>query len=1011
MPRVSSLLVVFAMVVAACANGAIGAGEEPKGTDAGTTTTNPDPENRPEPDVDSPGRTTWKDKVQPLIAEKCGSCHNGARFGFAGLGPDVEVNYQKFLDLISFDSPEESRLLGKMNNTVAHAGGAVAKAGDQVFDTVLAWVREEKAARCSDCGLSATKQWLAYVESPEIHWALADDPIRTDHGLRSRAKIMVRPFDAATMTAKDAVEFLPASFCGTDGRCDFRNLAVSYQGDRLTFECRLSLDGGDWVNDVRWNVCIAEIADDGRAINPRFLMPTVHRGDSISRSDPFGIMSGGKPLKGPYDLHFQVRRRRDGTPTFSPDGTRVVLASMRPDPRTNAEAAQTYHGFEHLGHIISVKIDGSDARTVYLNEGGVADLPFFLRNGNIGFHTWNLERMDRHLYIQSTPDGASDLPVLFGRVQGPNMWGRALQLENGLVFGITGRRRSSIENYVPFVADHTLGTGNDSSVEPTTILDKTVFEQVLDFPTGYCTSPPEGPSCVISQYYADASWLPDGRALLAHNPEKTYVLHGEDMWLAYAKGTVESMRPYVPHRMGVAAMDHTGKLQRVLEPVSGTAMTSPVWIGKRRAPRRLPFKTDETIKTADLHIANVPIWFSFTHDPGAQLKNMWATRIVAVRVMVKELDQNACTNDGRPYRHAVNDGSHDHPTHLGKNNATGFTKLAVSKTAGGDEYGDVPVKSDGSVFVRVPAGKPLFFQGIDARGHVVIQRSRVFSLAPGAQRIDTSVRSDQYSAHCMSCHGTLDKSAFVGLRAIDKLPFVPLDFTTEASKLPPVDAAGAPTKKLTFADTMRPILDKKCVSCHSGNAPAGELSLEARYSKAGNFPAGKWATTPNLADAAYMASVPVDKRVPAYNYSVTFAWNMREDEAAYRMHPAYSSLIASYVPVADIAPWDPAYQNLFAHDGSRWVYLGGYLTPNFGRSDRIGGVAQDSWLVEILSGRDLDKNRGALSVDHKAFVTESELRDIISVIDVGFPFMATCDARTVPVGPNAGQPWGSPRPM
>ena len=90
--------------------------------------------------------------------------------------------------------------------------------------------------------------------------------------------------------------------------------------------------------------------------------------------------------------------------------------------------------------------------------------------------------------------------------------------------------------------------------------------------------------------------------------------------------------------------------------------------------------------------------------------------------------------------------------------------------------------------------------------------------------------------------------------------------------------------------------------------------------------------------------------MPAYNYSVTWAWNFHEDEAIYKGNPAYAGLIGSPSPLGELAPWDPAYQNLFANDGSRFVYLSGYFSPNFGRSDRLGGLAADSWLVEILTG-------------------------------------------------------------
>ncbi|MFN7133735.1 MAG: hypothetical protein ACK4N5_16780, partial [Myxococcales bacterium] len=553
-------------------------------------------------------------------------------------------------------------------------------------------------------------------------------------------------------------------------------------------------------------------------------------------------------------------------------------ASQGPEPRTGADATQTYHGSEHLAHVVAVKLDGSDPRTIYFNDGGTADLPFFLRNGNVAFHTWNLERMDRHLYTQATADGNMELPVLFGRVQGPNMWGKAVQLENGLLLGTTGRRRSQIDNYVLFVAEHTLGTGADAAFQPMHILDRAVFEQMPDFPSGYCQNPPSGPGCVIDRYYADPAWAPDGRAFVAHNPETTYASQGEQMYLHYAKGStqqqrIDSLAQWVPKRLGISLVDHAGNLTRVLEPPAGKSLRFPAWVGRRHPPRVQPWRTDESAGWSDLHIADVPLWLSFRFQDGTVKRALHQTlsRIVSLRVLEKVYEDNACLNDNRIYRNAVNSGAHDHPTHLGINNATAYVRLSPPPSAD-DGFGDVRLEPDRSVFLRLPAGRPLLFQGIDAQGHVVWQRARLLMLPPG-QRTDTSVPRAAYRSQCAPCHGTVDEQPFVGLGAVDQLPLVPTTLPTAASAKAPVElTAGNSRKPLTWLHTVRPLVDRACLGCHSGAAPKGELSLESRYSDTANYPAGKWASQSGLVDAAYKAFMQSAPRTPGYNWSPSMAW-------------------------------------------------------------------------------------------------------------------------------------------
>ncbi len=157
-----------------------------------------------------------------------------------------------------------------------------------------------------------------------------------------------------------------------------------------------------------------------------------------------------------------------------------------------------------------------------------------------------------------------------------------------------------------------------------------------------------------------------------------------------------------------------------------------------------------------------------------------------------------------------------------------------------------------------------------------------------------------------------------------------------------------------------------------------------------------------------MDSIPEKERVADYNYSMTYAWVLRRDQNEYKHHPAYANLIETFAPLGELAPWDPGYQNLFARDGAGLVYLTNFTHTLFGRSDRPGGNSVDSWLVEILSGRNISP-RIFTGPDHTAYLTEKELRDVKAVIDVGFPYMARCDDRRVRSGPNAGKPWGDPQ--
>jgi hypothetical protein len=982
----------------------------------------------------------WRDEVQPLIASECQQCHLGQRFAFASLhraGADFTddetlENYLTFFPMISLDNPPESRLLTKLLPAGAasaqqHGDGGASVITDSThptYQTILGWADAEQQRRCKGCGVSAASAYIAYLDQPDSHWAINRRPERSDFGFRHGAKIMLQPVNPVTgLPVADTapIEFLPSSFCGASGACDFGRMAASYAGDKLAFECRFATDGTDWL-DQSWNICVADIGADGKAVNPHFLRPAAerHTGWTIARADPYGLLDSvtGKPEYGVYDEHQRMRKMDDMFPVFWPDDSRLVMSSRSPDPRTGMVGTTTYHGGDHTGNIISLDLAGADSKTHYLNEGGTAEHPAFLRNGNLAFHTWNLERMDQHLYTQATQDGMMELPVLFGRVQGLNMWGSVTQLAGGGIIGITGRRRGSVEHFQAFFADHTLGTSIDPNYVSFKVLDLPL-EAEMDSYMAYCNDPPDGINCSTARFYDDASYSPRGGALVAYNPNRTYykATGFDDQQFQDAYGAAPqdfaSMQAWLPE-FQIAEIDKDGNVEVLITPAANRSLRYPTWVGPRQPPMLQPSQTDTTKPYADLHFADFPLWFEMrgTLDLDQTIDMQVLDTIVAARVMTKVLANNACTFDGKPMDRSVYQGDYggtvDHSTHLGITNATGFVHYKVPVALGGDAYGNVPLQADKSVFLRVPAGELLLVQGVDADGHLVAQQDRLFTV-PRGHVIDTSVKRVYYNSQCQSCHGSIDSSPYKPLDQVGTLPAV-MDFDTAAKAAGPVDLMDPSVQhaKLTFMHALRPVLNAKCVSCHSGATPDGELTLEATYSQTANYPAGKWATPPYTIQS-YLDHVPLADRVPGYNWSVARDYMLQRDLQRDAFIPAGTP----FLPQGDLAPWDPAYQMLFLSDpasSQRFYFLS---DTTYGKHVGRGGRYSDtSYLLEVLTGRDLSLHTYAGATDHTGILTEAEVRLIMALIDNGMPYMTTCSDKMIPAGPNAGpnagKPWGEP---
>lgn len=120
--------------------------------------------------------------------------------------------------------------------------------------------------------------------------------------------------------------------------------------------------------------------------------------------------------------------------------------------------------------------------------------------------------------------------------------------------------------------------------------------------------------------------------------------------------------------------------------------------------------------------------------------------------------------------------------------------------------GTVPVEADGSAYFKVPARLPVYFQAVDDRGKAVQSMRSIVYLQPGENR------------GCIGCHEqTRTVQTNVGTR-------------NTAVRRPPSEIKPGPnfTRPFSYPLFVQPVLDRNCVSCHSGRENGVEPPLTGR---------------------------------------------------------------------------------------------------------------------------------------------------------------------------------------
>jgi len=128
-------------------------------------------------------------------------------------------------------------------------------------------------------------------------------------------------------------------------------------------------------------------------------------------------------------------------------------------------------------------------------------------------------------------------------------------------------------------------------------------------------------------------------------------------------------------------------------------------------------------------------------------------------------------------------------------------------------YGVAKVHKDGSSHFSVPPGENLFFQALDEDFMALQQMSTFVNLRAGEQR------------SCIGCHEGRTQAPNMARDRVMAMNHPPQTLVPQPGDTGP--------RMIHYASDVQPILDKHCISCHSGEKPTARLDLTGE-------PTAKW---------------------------------------------------------------------------------------------------------------------------------------------------------------------------
>jgi len=216
------------------------------------------------------------------------------------------------------------------------------------------------------------------------------------------------------------------------------------------------------------------------------------------------------------------------------------------------------------------------------------------------------------------------------------------------------------------------------------------------------------------------------------------------------------------------------------------SVSQPVVMDARPAPKLLNLQADYTKKTSVFSVANVNYGMGSEGVPEGKIKRL---RVLSIG----------------PYRtnYSMNTG------------ILGFSVIPIGAPFTSWQVktliGETDVEEDGSACFEVPANTPVYFQTLDEDGRMINTMRSWSTLMPG-ERFD-----------CLGCHENKNEAPPTDLGSVIASTPKPLYKNPLVSDV-----------HLSFPKHVQPILDKRCVSCHTQGHKSGlDLRANPTYSSGG----------------------------------------------------------------------------------------------------------------------------------------------------------------------------------